>query len=101
MEHEPLHSYSEDTLVIQSDIDWLGLTLIQIQRADWNLAELVTESDGSDENLKLEGLTVVVKLVLETLMIPMMIHKIILYWKEATVINLVCVQTALVLGGRY
>jgi len=34
MEQEPLHSYSEDTLVIQSDIDWLGLTLIQIQRAD-------------------------------------------------------------------
>jgi len=34
MEQEPLHIYSEDTLVIQSDIDWLGLTLIQIQRAD-------------------------------------------------------------------
>jgi len=58
--------------------------------------------------LKLEGLTVVVKRVLETLMIsmvihmmiPMVIHMMILYQKEPTVINLVRFQTAPVLGGR-
>jgi len=33
-EQEPLHSYSEDTLAIQSDIDWLDLTVIQIQKAE-------------------------------------------------------------------
>jgi len=80
----------------------------------------VTESDGSDENLKLEDLFVVAQLVLETLMIlmmihmmipmmlhmmipmmlPMMTHMMILYQKEPTVIYLVRFQTAHVLGGR-
>ena len=57
-------------------------------------------SGGSDENLKLEGLTVVdsltAQLVLETLMIPMMIQ----YQKEPTVINVVCFRTGHVLGGQ-